>query len=49
MNNHDKIFCHTIFRGACSLFICQNPEEVLAHVSECLRGTWETKGWETLL
>jgi len=31
------------FRGTCSLFICRNVEGVHAHVSECLRGTWETK------
>jgi len=37
------------FRGASSLFICPNAEGVHAHVSECLRGTWETKGWDPLL
>jgi len=30
------------FRGTCSLFIYRNAGGVHAHVSECLRGTWET-------
>ena len=46
MNNHDVI---RDFRGTCSLLICRNAEGVHAHVSEYLRGTWETKGWESLL
>jgi len=44
-----KYFVIRDFRGTCSLFICSNAEEVLTHVSECLRGTWQTKGWEPLL
>jgi len=31
------------------LFICRNTEGVHAHVSECLKGTWERKAWEHLL
>jgi len=33
----------------CSWFICRNAERVHAHVSEYLKGTWETKGWGPLL
>jgi len=44
-----KYFVIRDFRGTWSLLICRNAEEALAHVSECLRGIWETKGWEPLL
>ena len=49
MNSHHKYFVIRDFRGTCSLFICRNAEAIHAHASECLRGTWETKGWEPLL
>jgi len=38
-----------VFYSTCPSFICRNAEGVHVHVSECLRGTWETKGWEPLL
>jgi len=38
-----KYFVIRDFRGTCSLFICRNAEEIVAYVSEYLRGTWETK------
>jgi len=37
------------FRSTRSWFICRNVEGVHVHVSECLRGTWETKGCGPLL
>jgi len=49
INNLDNIFVICDFRGTCSLFICRNVEGVHVRVLECLRGTWETKGWEPLL
>jgi len=40
-----KYFIIRDFRSTYSWFICQNAGWVHAHVSECLKGTWETKGW----
>jgi len=41
-----KYFIIRDFKGTCSWFICRNAEGVHAHVSECLRDTWETQGWD---
>ena len=43
-----KYFIIRDFRSTCSWFICRNAEGVHALVSECLKGTWETKCWELL-
>jgi len=31
------------------MLIFRNAEEVHAHRSECWRGTWSEKGWESLV
>jgi len=44
------------FRGTCAsvemlkgyILICWNAEVVHAHLSECWRGKWQEKGWESL-